>query len=310
MPEIIRFSNQNITLSGELRLPLGLGPFPLLVVLHPASNPLRGHPFYRHLAHGIPAHDMAVFVFDRRGSGDSGGNFDTSSFEDLAGDALAAARCLAAHPQIDLHAIGLYGISQGGWLAPLAAAQDSLIQFLVIVSGCGVSPAEQMNYAARWTLENAAFPQPAIDTALGLRRAVDDYYRGLLTHAETTNRLKRYAHDSWYPQAYLPDPERLPLDVRSSKWFYQFSYDPLPVWQRVTQPSLFLFAESDRWVPVDESLRRYQQATSHIPNVRFEVIQGTNHMMEDLTQGTEDGSGVISTVYQQTLTDWLTEVVN
>ena len=167
-----------------------------------------------------------------------------------------------------------------------------------------------MNYAARWTLENAAFPQPAIDTALGLRRAVNDYYRGLLTQAETTALLKRYAHDSWYPQAYLPDPERLPLDVRSSKWFYQFSYDPLPVWQRVTQPSLFLFAESDRWVPVDESLRRYQQATSHIPNVRFEVIQGTNHMMEDLTQGTEDGSGVISTVYQQTLTDWLTEVVN
>ncbi|HET7375914.1 MAG TPA: alpha/beta fold hydrolase, partial [Anaerolineae bacterium] len=113
--EDVNFANGEIRLTGTLYRPTGTGPFPVMVVLHAATGGTRHYPFYQHLKTVLPANGCAVLIFDRRGSGESTGNFATASFDDLATDGLAAFGYLLTRDDVDHKRIGLYGISQGAW---------------------------------------------------------------------------------------------------------------------------------------------------------------------------------------------------
>lgn len=65
-PFVVR---RDVELVGDVYLPAGDGPHPAVGVVHSASGGERGYPFYRHLATPLPAADIAVALFDRRGAG-------------------------------------------------------------------------------------------------------------------------------------------------------------------------------------------------------------------------------------------------
>ena len=56
-----------------------------------------------------------MLIYDKRGVGESTGDWRTATFSDLAEDALGAVELLKEHQQIDPSRIGLFGLSQGGW---------------------------------------------------------------------------------------------------------------------------------------------------------------------------------------------------
>lgn len=60
-----------------------------------------------------------------------------------AGDALVAVAFPGSRRDIDRKRIGLFGVSQGGWIGPLAAPRSRRVALVVSVSGPGVTPAEQ-----------------------------------------------------------------------------------------------------------------------------------------------------------------------
>jgi uncharacterized protein len=66
------FANGDAKLSGTLHLPRSPRPVAAVVVTHSASSPLRSASLYGHLQTMLPALGIAVFVYDRRGSGRSG----------------------------------------------------------------------------------------------------------------------------------------------------------------------------------------------------------------------------------------------
>lgn len=144
--ENVIFFNQDIRFSGTLYKPEGQRPFPAIIVVHPASEGEQTPPFYDHLKSVLPEHGISVLVFDRRGSGCSEGDFETAGFEDLAGDVIAAMEYLAFRIDINAAKIGLHGMSQGAWIAPIAPARKPEIACIVAVSACGVTPGEQMDY--------------------------------------------------------------------------------------------------------------------------------------------------------------------
>jgi dipeptidyl aminopeptidase/acylaminoacyl peptidase len=124
------FSNGDVRFGGTLHLPRANMPVPAIVVLHSASSPTRDLPLYRHLVQMLPPLGIAVFVYDRRGSGLSGGDLGSSDYALLADDAIAAQRMLAADPRIDRRRLGFWGLSQGGWLAMLAASRSASTAFV------------------------------------------------------------------------------------------------------------------------------------------------------------------------------------
>lgn len=96
---------------------------------------------------------IAVFTYDKRGVGESGGECcpasDPGYFPLLAEDVLAGVRILQTRDNIDSNRIGLYGFSQGGWIVPIASAKgENEIIFTMIGSGPTVTLGEELLYSA------------------------------------------------------------------------------------------------------------------------------------------------------------------
>jgi dienelactone hydrolase len=304
--ESIQFVHHDAQLAGTLYKPALPGPAPVVIVVHSAQGGERSFPFYRHLTRHLPAAGIAVLLYDRRGSGESTGDFQTADFPLLAADAQAAATTLAERSDIDAQRIGVYGVSQGGWIAPLVAGLCPTIALLVIVSGCGVTPAEQMSYSARTALEQAGYPTTVGEQVTALRQRVDAYYRGALPRASVQAEINEVRNEPWFPLAFIHP--NLPEDVLRSKWFQEMDYEPVAAWRRLQQPTLFLYGERDDWVPIEASMKRYRAATAHMKDVTIARIAGTDHLMSDLASGTDAGvSGIVSPTYLSVLRTWLWE---
>jgi dienelactone hydrolase len=141
----VRFPSRGATLSGTLTLPPGAGPFAAAALVH-GSGPM---PRENQLVFALylASRGIATLVYDKRGIGWSGGTYggDSASQETidvLARDAEAAARLLAAQPEVDRARVGLVGVSQAGWIMPLAATREAAVRFLVPLVGPTVTQGE------------------------------------------------------------------------------------------------------------------------------------------------------------------------
>jgi len=300
--EEIIFANKAVQLAGTLYKPETSTAYPALVVLHSANGGTRQFPLYQHLVTHLPAIGIAVLLFDRRGSGRSSGDFEIAGFETLAEDGSAAVDYLCSRDDIDKQRIGLYGVSQGAWIAPHVVGLRSDIAFLILVSGCGVSPAKQMDYGAAYNLRQQGYPESTVAQAIALRNRVNAYYRGHISREIVLAELDHAQCEPWFEEAYIHPSQHLPEDVTKTKWWYEFDYDPLPIWKQVRQPTLFLFAEDDRWVPVAESISKYKQATAHLKDVTMIQIKGTDHLMFNTR---DQNAESISEEYMDTMIAWV-----
>jgi dienelactone hydrolase len=105
---------------------------------------------------------FAVFRYDKRGVGESGGDYTNispgNSVEQLgllAQDAAAAAAFGATLSQVDASAVGLFGSSQAGWIIPQAAVLSEQVSFAAILVGPAVSVGLE-NFYSSATNENSA----------------------------------------------------------------------------------------------------------------------------------------------------------
>ena len=145
--EDVRFRNGDVTLAGSLTLPPGRGPFPAIVFLH-GSGPITRDVV---LAEYFATQGIATLAYDKRGTGASGGTYthdvDAQEFERLAGDALAAVAFARGRAEVDPGRVGLWGISQAGWIAAIVARSPN-VAFSVLVSGPAVSLGEENYYSS------------------------------------------------------------------------------------------------------------------------------------------------------------------
>jgi hypothetical protein len=141
--EEIGFVSHGARLSGSIVLPMNLKPHSAVVFIHGSGEQTRNLALAARFANA----GIAALVYDKRGVGKSGGKYESQqsvsgmNISLLADDASAALQALASHPVLKGIPIGLVGISQAGWIAPLAAERNRLAKFLVLWSGpvCKVS---------------------------------------------------------------------------------------------------------------------------------------------------------------------------
>ena len=197
---------------------------------------------------------------------------------------------------VDAERVGLWGISQGAWIGPLAAAAADTVAFLVLVASTGVTPAEQMMYAVERQLRLHGYGDDVVERALGLRRRFESW-----VHREPLEQDERLAGellavldepwsgDLWLPPVLLDDEGR-------RLWIEEMDFDPRPVFARVEVPTLLFYGEADSWTPVEASVDAWRAARGD--QVEITVIPGAEH---DLTL--PDGS--LAPEYRRTLVDWL-----
>ena len=276
-------------LAARLSLPPE-GPAPALVALHGAERGLKDWYLYEHLHDVLPPAGIAVLTFDRRGDGDSTGEPSRGRFEQQATDALALVEHLAGLPEIDARRIGLWGISQGGWVAPLAATRSDRVAFLVLVASVGVTPGEQMLWTARLQA-GREYGGDAGESAARLWGLVLEWMRGA-DRAPLESALAEAKAAEWWPKAFLPD--ELPGDEARDEVREELDFDPAPVFAKVEVPALLFYGDQDEWIPVEESIAAWREARDDVEVV---VIAGTGH------EPAVDE--VVAPLYEQTLLEWL-----
>src|SRR4030095_3420265 len=171
--EEVHFNNGDVKLAGTLLIPPpGPARAPAIVFTH------GGGPAVRELFWGLgylfAARGFAVLTYDKRGAGHSTGNWREASFEDLADDAVAAAKFLQSRTDVAANQIGFWGLSQGGWIAPLAASRFPDAAFAIALSGGGLSPAETELFDTEYELTKAGYTANEVKDAITWQRLKND----------------------------------------------------------------------------------------------------------------------------------------
>ncbi len=137
------FVSGDVRLSYRLDLPARTGKVGAVVFGHGSGRQHKGS--CRFLADGSLSRGFATLCYDKRGVGESTGTFvfvgandSISVFDDLASDLAAGVELLKSHPDIDPARIGLAGVSQAGWIVPIAATK-SRPAFMILLVGPTVS---------------------------------------------------------------------------------------------------------------------------------------------------------------------------
>ncbi|GFE79917.1 hypothetical protein GCM10011487_19170 [Steroidobacter agaridevorans] len=267
------FENGPTKLSGTLYLASGRKPQSAIVVTHAAAFPLRDLPLYRHLKEMLPALGVAVFIYDRRGSGRSGGDLQTSDYALLADDAIAAVRMLKADVRIDPRRVGIWGLSQGGWLALLAASRSPEPAFIIAASAPLVSPDVQMMFRSINVMRVNDYPQADIEQMIATRKAVDDYMRGTGDRPTAQRLVDAAKTKPWFKLLYMGETV---TDRATSRWRKEIEFDPLRTLEGVKVPALVIYGAADPVVPVADSVERLRVAH---PKFDLAVIAGADHAM-------------------------------
>jgi uncharacterized protein len=309
--EAVRFVSGNITLAGTLILPDGTQSHPAVVLFH-GSGPEERNLF---MARWFAAEGVAAFAYDKRGVGESGGNFRTVPFMELCDDGLAAIAYLKSRDEIDPKRIGVWGLSQGGWLGPLAASRSADVSFVIAVSGPGVSPGEQMIVYYANELRARGVTETDIQEASTLRREIYSYLFSGKGYEKAKADLNQARTKPWQSEAktqqddlFAPLQKPSELTERDNPKIIRFAqemhYDPVPALQALRVPALFLFGDQDRLIPVEKSVEviRWVLTQNGHRDFTIRVFPSVDHGMRLTTNGAE---GSIDPEYLATMRTWL-----
>lgn len=143
----VKFPGSGMTIAATVYQPRTAGPHPA-VVLVPGSAPFR-RGFYSLWAERLARSGVVVLVPDKRGVGETGGRFERNNnsskanLDLLALDVVSALDFAVQLPSVDTVRLGLFGLSQAGWVAPMAATRSNRARFLLLVTAPTVSVREE-----------------------------------------------------------------------------------------------------------------------------------------------------------------------
>lgn len=283
--EEVTFKNGDVTLAGTLLIPAAKGKRPAIVFTHGSGPQLREVMWG--LGYLFVARGFVVLSYDKRGVGKSTGNWREASFEDLADDAVAAAKFLQARTDIAANQIGFWGLSQGGWIAPLAASRFPDAAFAIALSGGGLSPAETELFDSEYELSKAGYTANEVNDALAFQKLKNEIIASPssndkwdeYTKARATAKDKKWFRhpglDVWGPER-RDDPFWTNL-----RRFYV--YDPLPTLQTMNAPLLAIFGELDTPEGVKAEVRAIRQILDQAGRRDYTVKvypNGSHNLME------------------------------
>lgn len=256
----VTFKSGKETIEGILIRPNQNGKIPAVVFQQGSGNhPFEGyedeawgpHKFY--IEDVLLEQGYAILYCNKRGLGNSTGNWMKNDFYGRADDAYAAVNYLKSRPDIDTTRIGISGHSQGGWIAQLTAATHHDIAFVLCLAGptVGVRAQTSMNDSLLY-LCNGYPPEK-------LGRKMKQYRKRKNTAAAIG--------------------KHLPFIKSAYYWHLIIDYDNDVVMRNLTCPTLLLFAEHDLNVPPDQNIRHLNELFDHkIPeNFTIKVMNGGQH---------------------------------
>jgi pimeloyl-ACP methyl ester carboxylesterase len=264
-----------------------------VVALHGSSSSSYQQAIFQHLANTLAPLGVAVLAFERA----PWPNDDVDiPFAVQAEGAVVAYRELKGRYDVP---VGFWGVSQGTWVAALAAQSLPDAAFLLMLGCSGVSPAEQMRHATVEAVRRAGYDEAAVAGAVEIREVVAEWLRGKVARVEVDALLRRRADEPWFDLAGIP----VDLGDEEPVW-HEIDFESEPLYATVTCPVLLMHGEDEANLPVPETLEVWRRAAAASGNEQVESVRipGVGHW-----PGTPDRSlEGISEDYTSVLRNWFT----
>ena len=306
--EDVRFSNGDVQLAGTLTSPAIQGPHPAVILVHASGAEDREYllPFARFLIR----RGVAVLGYDKRGVGGSTGDWNKASFDDLAGDVVAAFEYLKTRSDIQAGRIGVLGWSQAGWVMPLAAMRAKDLAFLISISGAGVSGAETTIDQARNEMAASGMRPAMIEQVVELMTLQYNYLRtgqGWEQYAATREKLATRMGGN--PPESFPSSQDHP--------YLQFIrplilYDPAPALRQLRLPVLAFFGELDNNILPEKNRAAWKTAleVGRHPDYTLRILPQANHLLLEAKVGNNAEMKSLRRfvpAYSDVVIDWLSK---
>jgi dipeptidyl aminopeptidase/acylaminoacyl peptidase len=267
----VTFRDKDVTLAGTLLLPTTPGKHPAIVFLH-GSGP-EGRWANHYLAQKFAERGIVALIYDKRGVGQSTGDWQKATFEALADDAVAGIRFLQSQSAVDATRVGIYGHSQGGTVAPLVGVRGGDLRFVVASAAGGIDPAEVETYSVENSIGVAKLP-PAerADAQSYVHALIDVAYRGK-NRAPLDAMAAKFKSRDWY---FAPPPPG------NSYWLISkqmAAFKPAEYWRQIKAPVLLVYGAHDERVPPRESANAIQAAleSGGNRNVALKMYSDADH---------------------------------
>jgi pimeloyl-ACP methyl ester carboxylesterase len=298
----------SLRLGGTLLLPNGRGPFPAAVFVTGSDPDTREA--WQLEARALRERGIAALVYDKRGVGESkGASHDLASWDDLTGDVEGAVAFLRGLPEINPARVGLIGQSQGTWVITKVAARDRAVSFVVLISGGGMSAAEQETYRTGAMMRRDGFAPAEIARAVDFQRRKFAVAQSGIGWDSLDSTMQRLRSDSvrWFP-GYGTGAATQSLAVLRLYGVLQFNYDPRPDLARIQAPVLVIMGADDVVFPPDTVIERVRNglARGNRRNPDAKILPRTTHgMMVLQTIGGAPFRRVISADFVRALVEWV-----
>jgi len=319
--EEVTYQNGVVTLASTLTLPGSGGPFPAVVLITGSGGQDRDETLFYHkpflvIADHLTRSGIAVLRADDRGVGGSTGDIGSATTSDFAEDALAGVRMLMQRPEIDPGKIGLLGHSEGGVVAPIAAARSDDVAFIILLAGTAVPGRDvlirQLAEISRANLRVDEW----IERQRMLQMAALD---AVIAHADPDTiriRIERLVR----MQSPIADEDEVQRGVQremarlQTPWYgYFLTYDPRTALRRVSVPVLALNGTLDLQVLHDQNLPEIESALREAGNrdVTIRLFEGLNHLFQTARTGSPlEYANIEETIAPEvldTIREWILE---
>jgi pimeloyl-ACP methyl ester carboxylesterase len=325
-----------LTYGATLTCPKDNAKHPLVILITGSGRQDRDETIFDHkpfavIADFLTKKGFAVLRVDDRGAGKSTGDFSKSTTADFALDVEEHIRYAKTLSMVDTNKIGLLGHSEGGLIAPMVAARNKSVAFIVLMAGPGIEITELMAIQNEMVLKSAGISQAAVDAYVPLYKqlmktiiAIDDKQVAI----KKANELV----EAWY-QKTNKDFVKLTTNISnrdeinkftttmtetlSTNWWKYFAaYNPAPALQKVKCPVLAINGSADIQVPALASLKGINASLNKGGNKQFVTKQfdGLNHLFQKCTKCTVPEYGELDTTIEPEVLDymgtWLLKTTN
>ncbi len=278
--EDVTVVNGDVKLKGTLLVPLTKGPHPAIVFAHGSGDSLRDVGMWNTF---FVRQGIAVLSLDKRGAGESTGDWHKASLDDIAGDWLAGVAMLKARADIDAKRIGVHGSSQGGWTSPMMAARSKDVAYVIVRAGSANTVVDTMAHEIAWSVREAGLSEAdALEAETESKRmfALAGAPWTKFNAAATPLRAKPWGKFAWV------------LNMSEEGWGRPWSalnapYDPAATLARVKVPVLWFLGELDHNVPSASSAKLLDVARKASGNKDFTVVRipNTGHSFLESSTG-------------------------
>ena len=298
LDEEVIYQNKSagITLAGTFTRPKEGGPFAAVLLItgsgkQDRDETIMGHKPFLVLADFLTRKGIAVLRVDDREAGKSTGNFAASTSADFATDVEAGITYLKTRADVDPKRIGLMGHSEGGLIAPMVAARNADVAFIVLLGGQGLTGEEVMVLQGQQIMKVQGATEAQLETQKRVQTRLFAIVKAEADPAEREKKLQATMDEenekALGKDVKLSDVQKQGVDAQlrmlKGPWLRFFLiYDPREALRKVRCPVLAMVGDKDAQVLPKENLSEIEKALKAGGNTDYTIKQmpNMNHLFQ------------------------------